>query len=109
MPVETAADRLTFLSASDFGVSATYMQATGPSITIPGILDRQHLAVDASEAAVTGFAVTFTCRADDLAQLMFGRAQQGDEIMIGAERWEVVEPQPDGTGMVMLILRKAAV
>lgn len=107
MPVESAADRLNFLSANDFGVSALYAQATGPAITLTGIFDRQHLAIEASDAAVTGFAVTFTCRADDLALLMFGRAQQGDELTIDGERWMVVEPQPDGTGMVMLILRKA--
>lgn len=107
MSVESAADRLTFLSTDDFGVTATYQQQVGPDIEITGIFDRQHLAVEAGESAVTGFAVTFTCRADDLAQLMFNAARQGDQLVIGGERWVIVEAQPDGTGMAVLLLKKA--
>ena len=106
MPVESAADRAMFLSVEDFGVVAAYSQNEAPEVAISGIFDRQHLAIDAGEAAVTGLAVTFTCRADDLAQLTFGRALQDDRLRIGAERWRVVEAQPDGTGMVLLLLRK---
>lgn len=106
MPVESAADRLTFVSVDDFGVNAAYSQNDALEVTIPGIFDRQHLAIEAGDGAVTGFAVTFTCRADDLAQLPFQRALQGDWLTIDGERWMVVEPQPDGTGMVMLLLRK---
>lgn len=106
MPVESAADRLIFVSADDFGVEAAYTQNEAPEITIPGIFDRQHLAIEAGDGAVTGFAVTFTCRADDLAALPFARAMQGDWLTIDGERWMVVEPQPDGTGMVVLLLRK---
>lgn len=107
MPVESAADRLTFLSVDEFGVTATYQQQVGPDVEITGIFDRQHLAVEAGDAAVTGFAVTFTCRADDLAQLMFNQARQGDQLVINGENWIVVEAQPDGTGMAVLLLKKA--
>jgi hypothetical protein len=107
MPVESAADRLTFVSVDDFGVEAAYSQNDAMVVTIPGIFDRQHLAIEAGDAAVTGFSVTFTCRADDLAQLPLQRSQQGDWLTIDGERWIVVEPQPDGTGMVVLLLKKA--
>jgi hypothetical protein len=106
MPVESAANRLTFLSADEFGVQAAYSQNDAPEVLVSGIFDRQHLAIEAGEAAVSGFAVTFTCRADDLAGLPFGKALQGDWLTIGGERWTVFEPQPDGTGMVTLLLRK---
>lgn len=105
MPVETAADRALFLA--DFGVTAAYAQADLPVMMITGILDRAHLAIDAGEGSVTGFAVTFTCRADDLANLAAGKALPDDLLTIGWEGWRVTEAQPDGTGMVTLILRKA--
>lgn len=107
MSVESAADRLVFVSADDFGVTVTYQQQVGPDVEITGIFDRQHLAIEAGEAAVTGFAVTFTCRADDLALLMFNAARQGDQLVVTGERWTIVESQPDGTGMVVLLLKKA--
>lgn len=106
MPVETAEDRAVFVSANDFGVTALYSQNHGPLLEIDGILDRQFLAVEAAEGAVTGAAVTFTCRSDDLTPLLYGKARQGDRLTIGDERWRVVEPQPDGTGMVVLVLQK---
>lgn len=106
MSVESPSDRSMFLT--DFGVMAAYAQAGGGSMALRGIFDRQHLAIDAGDGAVTGFAVVFTCRSDDLALLSAGRALQGDTITIDGEGWEVVEPQPDGTGIVTLVLRKAS-
>ena len=106
MPVESSADRAVFLAAADFGIVAAYSQNEGPEVQVVGIFDRQHLAIEAGEAGVTGFAVTFTCRAEDLAPLTFGKPLQGDRLTIAGERWRIVEPQPDGTGMVTLILRR---
>lgn len=106
MPIETAADRAAFFSADDFGVTAAYSQNEAPAISINGIFDRSFMAVDTGDGAVTGVSVSFTCRADDLSQLLHGRARQGDRLTIGGERWLVVEPQADGTGMVTLILQK---
>jgi len=106
--IESATDRLIFLSADDFGVTATYQPEVGADIAITGIFDRQHMPIDANEGGVTGFSVAFTCRADDLARLLLGRAVQGDQLVIAGERWMVVEPQADGTGMVVLILRKVS-
>jgi hypothetical protein len=104
--IETIADRLVFVSAKDFGVTARYSQNEGLEIDVPGIFDRQHMAVDAADASVSSFIVTFLCRADDLRHLTFGKPRMDDRLTIEGERWRVVEPQPDGTGMVMLVLRK---
>lgn len=107
MAVETAVDRAIFVNADDFGVVAQYSQNEGVAVPITGIFDRQHLAVDTDHGAVSGLAVTFLCRADDLALLRMGKALQGDLLTIDGDRWRVVEPQSDGTGMVNLILQKA--
>lgn len=106
MSIETAADRATFLSPAEFGVTAFYSQNYGQQVPINGIFDRQFLALDTGDGAVTGVSVTFTCRADDLAALLYGRARQGDHLTIEGERWRVVEPQADGTGMMVLVLQK---
>ncbi len=106
MPIETAADRTIFLSPDEFGVTALYSQNYGPKVPLNGIFDRQFMALDTGDGAVTGVSVTFTCRTDDLAGLLYGKARQGDQLTIEGERWRVVEPQADGTGMLVLVLQK---
>lgn len=103
--VESAADRSVFLA--DFGVAALYEQVDAPSMSVKGIFDRAHLAIEAGEGGVSGFAVTFTCRADDLAQLTAGKALTDDLLTIAGEGWRVADSQPDGSGIVTLILRRA--
>lgn len=107
MPVESAADRAVFVSPMEFGVWAAYSQNQGRELAINGVFDRSFLAIDAGDGTVTGASVTFTCRSEDLSRLAYGRPRQGDRLTIEGERWHVVEPQADGTGMVTLILQKA--
>jgi len=108
MAVESAADRAIFVSPDDFGVTASYTQNEGTPVPINGIFDRSFLAIETGDGSVTGVSVTFTCRADDLEPLLYGRARQGDRVTVDGENWTVVEPQSDGTGMVVLILQKEA-
>lgn len=104
MEVETAEDRLSLLE--DFGVQLSYSQRSRPAVPILSLFDRQHQAVDTENGSVSAFAVTATCRSDDLARLPAGKALQGDRIWIGRQSWDVADVQPDGTGFVILILRK---
>ena len=107
MPIETAADLSgNFFSLNDFAVTALYSQNYGQQVPINGIFDRQFMALDTGDGAVTGVSVTFTCRADDLVALLHGKARQVDQLTVDGERWRVVEPQADGTGMVLLVLQK---
>lgn len=108
MAVESAADRAIFVSPDDFGVTASYTQNEGTPVAINGIFDRSFMAIETGDGAVTGVSVTFTCRADDLEQLLYGKSRQGDRVTIDGDRWTVVEPQADGTGMVVLVLQKEA-
>lgn len=107
MAVESAADRLVFLSTDDFGVTAAYVQQGQAAVSIAGIFDNAHLIVDAGEAGVSGTAPVFTCRDDDLATLAFGAARRGDRLTISGVTYIVTDPQPDGTGMTTLIMEKA--
>lgn len=107
MAVETAADRLTFFDADEFAVDVTYTPLSGSAIAFTGIFDDAHLAVEmGGEAAVSTTAPVLTCRADDLDTLSLGEARQGDGVEIGGASYTVTDVQPDGTGIVMLVLEK---
>lgn len=117
MPVETAADRLVFLDADEFGCEVTYTPVGGGgSSTVVGIFDSDYLAVDVgSEIQAATRQPRLLCRVDDLV----AGARENDVIAISAEQlvaagldpagagtYLVKVIQPDGTGMVTLALEK---
>lgn len=106
MGVESAADRLVFLGEDGFGTVALYRPLTGAEHDVPGIFDDAYLVSSGAEAGVAGTAPVFTCRADDLAQLAAGAAVYDDELVLASVTYLVKQIQPDGTGMVMLLLEK---
>lgn len=96
MAVESAADRLSFLSADDFGVTAVF-----GSTSVAGIFDREYEAlVFTGEAAVASRSPRFVCREADLGSL----GRQGQQLTVGSDQFRVREVKPDGTGMVVLEL-----
>jgi hypothetical protein len=115
MPVESAADRLLFLSAADFGCVFTYTstQGGGPVPGLFGIFDNDFLQVD-GEGAETGVYTSsprMTCRSADLA----GNGRQDDLITVTAAPsqpelvgriYRCTVPHADGTGMTVLWLEK---
>lgn len=117
MPVETAADRLTFVNADEFAVEATYTPvAGGASWAIKGLFDSAAIAIEVGgEVDVQTRKPMMTCRVDDLS----GGGKQGDTIVLtsaqllaagldtnAAGTYKVRIVQPDGTGMVELALEK---
>ena len=105
MGVESAADRAMFLSAADFGVSATYRSASNLSrvSTILGIFDAAHLSVDVgSGVPVSSTNPIFTCRTSDLTD----GGSEGDRLTIDGKDYLVRDVQSDGTGMTVLELEK---
>jgi hypothetical protein len=104
--VESAADRRAFLATEGFGTVALYQPSNGLERAITGIFDDAHLVSSGSEAGVAGTAPVFTCTADDLALLSLGKAVYDDQMVIDDDIYLVKQIQPDGTGMVMLLLEK---
>lgn len=117
MPVETAADRLAFFDTEEFGVEVSYTPAAGGgATTIIGHFDSAAASIEVDgEVAVQTRQPQLQCRVGDLA----GGGHEGDTISItsgqltaagldtapaGTYKVRVVEP--DGTGMVTLILEK---
>lgn len=105
MAVESAADRLAFLSADEFGVSATYVTAAGAEYPISGIFD-----APVASHAMPGGGVdtldaepTFQCRSSDLPREA-SDGDAGDELLIAGTAYGVVGVLSDGTGMSTLTL-----
>ena len=97
MAVESAADRAIFLSANDFGVSATI----GGS-TVSGIFDNDFVEVDTGGGVP--FAMQqprFLCRTADVSS-----AAEGTAATISGVSYKVAVREDDGTGMTVLVLEK---
>jgi hypothetical protein len=97
MPVESANDRAIFISADDFGVTATYKAGT-----ISGIFDNDFIEVDAGGGVP--FAMQqprFMCRTADVST-----AVEDDTLVIATLTYKIKVRQDDGTGMTTLILEK---
>lgn len=106
MTVESAADRASFISGSEFGVSASLDPTVGPLITLSGIFDADHLMIETGESQVSTTAPMFLCRTSDLATLTLGNAREGDALTIASALYIVRDVQADGTGMTTLIMEK---
>lgn len=102
MPVESAADRLTFLDTDEFGTTATYTLAAGGASAVQGIFDAEFKEVVADEFGV-GVGVHppgFTMREADLP-VGYG---DSDTLTVDAVVYTIRVHEKDGTGMVALRL-----
>lgn len=115
MTVESGADRLAFFSPDDFGELGTYTPIGGAAVpAIAGIFNDPHLLVQTgSGAPASDSQPTFLCRAADLPAAAAG-GDAGDTLALAASAlhqavtYRVADLQPDGTGLVLLILGRAA-
>ena len=105
MPVESAADRATFLSADEFGVTATFTHSGGAAAEINGIFDNDYLDVEVEgEVGVASRSPRFVCRTADLDDA--GGANDGDSLVVSGTTYKVRIVKPDGTGMTEMKLEK---
>lgn len=92
-------DLLEMLSEDDHGISFFYRGQT-----FEGILNREYLAQDIGSAGFESAQTVLYARAVDLDGV-----EQGDDVEdIGIDnKWfEIVEREPDGTGLIMLRLKR---
>lgn len=112
MSVESDEDRLTFLDPKDFGVEAVYTPRTGAPVTVAGIFDNEHSTFNPNrfmagpEIAMQGApnftstGPTFKCRRADLPD----GGRQRSTIVVEGVNYSVHDKQPDGTGLIVLVL-----
>ena len=105
MPVESAADRLAFLSPDEFGDEASYMPAGGAATAgIAGIFDNPSLSIATGDgAAVIDARPTFYCRSADLPAEAQGGGV-GDTLLVRGVAYGVANIEPDGTGFALIAL-----
>lgn len=75
--------------------------ATVNGTTVTGIFDEQYVDVLVGTIPVVGVKPTFQAASSDLVGVA-----AGDHVVVRATNYEVVTPQPDGSGSTMLILEK---
>jgi len=103
MPVETDADRAVFLSADEFGDSATYAISGGGSSLFTGIFDIPHIEVAMWDASSSDRRPTFLCRTSDVPVGAAGGGA-GDTLSVDGTTYKVVDLEPDGQGMTRIVL-----
>ena len=104
MAVESAADRLAFLDADEFGTSATYCLASGGFSTVLGIFNKEYTEVVEAQfgVGVGTHPARYRMREADLP-ITYG---DGDTLIVSTVAYTIRDHELDGTGMVELRLEK---
>ena len=88
---------------SALGEGVTYTPQGGAGVSVRGVFTRNYVAVGADgDLSVESVSPAVSVRAADAPN-----AAQGDGMTVGAQDYTVVEVQPDGFGMITLILHEA--
>lgn len=90
--LESDADRAEFLNTDDFGIVATYQ---GSSIN--GIFDFQFVEINGVEATRPTFLTTVKDMPDN---------PHDNTIVIDSINYTIIGHQPDGVGIILLILER---
>lgn len=86
-----------------FGTPAT-LDLDGQIVTVRGIYQAAHQMVEiVQDAPVSSIRPVLTVRAADLPE----SPQEGDGVEVAGESFRVVDVQPDGFGMLKLVLQRA--
>jgi len=88
---------LFFDAASGAAVSAVFNNTP-----ISVIFDAEHYTAAGEGADISTSQPMATCRAQDVAGI-----EQGDSVTVAGTSYSVADVQPDGTGVVVLILQEA--
>lgn len=87
-------DLTLFFKTADFGVAATFNGST----TVNGIFDNEYAPAFDDEEGVQTSLPRFTCATSDVADAV------GKTLQVSSTQYTIVEEQPDGTGVTVLVL-----
>jgi hypothetical protein len=94
MPVESDDDRLALLEDWD--------TATIGGVSVPGIFHNAYESINTGDVDVAGARPAFQCRAMDVASITIGTTT----ALINSVTYTIINAEPDGAGLVVLVLRK---
>ena len=99
MALETAQDLENFFDTETHGSTATVtINGTGSSINV--IINKEYFAIAGESVDVDGTQPVVTCRSSDVTGI-----DTADTITIDSVTYNIVNIQPDGTGITVLILQ----
>jgi len=99
MALETAQDLENFFDTETHGSTATVtINGTGSSINV--IINKEYFAIAGESVDVDGTQPVVTCRSSDVTGI-----DTDDTITIDSVTYNIVNIQPDGTGVTVLILQ----
>ena len=99
MALESAQDLLNFFDTDTHGESAS-VSINGSASTIKVIINKEYFAIAGESVDIDGTQPVATCRSSDVTGI-----DTTDTITIDSVTYNIVNIQPDGTGMTMLILQ----
>ena len=96
-----AEDLAPFFDTAEFGTAASYLPlgSVEDPVTINGIFD--HAYAEPIDGVAEGARPVFTCAAASVPN-----AAHGDTLTIAGTTYKVRGVQPDGTGVVLLVLEE---
>jgi len=102
MAVESDADRASLFDADEFGVAATVTIGAADPVTVNGVFENEFVGVETGAGVpVEMTRPVFTCAASDVTGIA-----HGDTVVIDTTSRTVRGIEPDGTGVVRLILKE---
>jgi hypothetical protein len=93
MATESSTDLSGFFDTDQFAIAGTYDGST----TVNGILDRDYVEI----GNVEGEFPVFTCVASDVSGVVHGKT-----LVANSTSYVVRGAQPDGTGLITLVLEE---
>lgn len=97
-------DMQVFFNTEDFADVVMYYPASGSPYSIPGIFDAAYESVN-MEATIPVASTTPMLRLQETAMIL--PPANGDQVVIRGKRYSVIEPEPDGVGIMKLRLHEA--
>lgn len=99
MALETAQDLENFFDTETHGTSAT-VTINGTDSSINVIINKEYFAIAGESVDVDGTQPVVTCRSSDVTGV-----DTDDTITIDNVTYNIINIQPDGTGVTVLILQ----
>lgn len=91
-----------FFSTDDFAVTATWTPDGGDPSVITGIFDNEYIeGVGDGEVDFEATHPMFLVKTADVPDVA-----QGDQLSVNSTSYRIVNVQPDGTGLTLLILEE---
>jgi hypothetical protein len=99
MALESEQDLLNFFDVEAHGKTAS-ISINGVSSSISVIFNKEYLAIEGESVDVDGYEPVVHCRSSDVSGV-----DTADTITIDSVSYNIVNIQPDGTGVTVLILQ----